>query len=198
MTNNYKVVVLNGMPLAGKDTFANICRSLMPRGSVQVISTVDKVKEIAASVGWDGVKTAGNRKFLSDLKDLLESFNNTPSKDCWQKIHEHKLQCTQRNQIGITFVMCREPQNIFEFEREGAESVLVRRPVTEKVKQSNHADEEVFDYPYEWLIMNDGRYEDLEESAKTFLSILLDNAADPFNLPFELERQTDFREGKIC
>ena len=66
----------------GKTTFEAKCKELVAANStfwydekqrmaVDVISTVDFVKQIARECGWDGVKTPRNRKFLSDLKDLL-------------------------------------------------------------------------------------------------------------------------------
>ena len=78
-----KVVVCNGMPMSGKTTFQTICKGKsnhahgiegyrgFGRLHIESCSTVDFVKEVAKSCGWDGTKTLENRKFLSDLKDLL-------------------------------------------------------------------------------------------------------------------------------
>lgn len=40
------------------------------------ISSVDKIKEAAKVLGWDGGKTEEDRKFLSDLKLLSTGYNN--------------------------------------------------------------------------------------------------------------------------
>lgn len=194
----YRVVVLNGVPESGKDTFAGICKELMPNGSVQIVSTVDRVKELARSIGWDGAKRQKDRKFLSDLKDLLQDYNELPTIDCIGKILSHYDECKENGTNGLTFVMCREPKNIKAFKETGAETVLVSRKIKETLKFTNHADEEVFDYAYDWFIENNGTIEDLKETAKTFMIMLTTNYSDPLDLPFEIERQTDFKEGKIC
>ena len=78
-----KVVIVNGKPGVGKSEFERQCAAqcnLFHRTTgfslgrdlwIDVTSTVDFVKEIATECGWDGTKTLENRKFLSDLKDLL-------------------------------------------------------------------------------------------------------------------------------
>ena len=76
-----KVVVINGRPGCGKTTFEQICQDMCKPNlsnfqeerivQVAITSTVDFVKEIALNCGWDGSKTLENRRFLSDLKDLL-------------------------------------------------------------------------------------------------------------------------------
>ena len=66
------VVVINGSGGVGKSTFIELCREWDNR--VFETSTVDFVKEVAKMCGWDGTKTDENRKFLSDLKDLLSQW----------------------------------------------------------------------------------------------------------------------------
>ena len=51
-----------------------------------ILSTVDFVKEIAKKCGWDGTKDLKNRKFLSDLKDLLTNWNNVPFNKIEQQV----------------------------------------------------------------------------------------------------------------
>ena len=59
------------------------------------VSTVDKVKEIAAECGWDGVKSPKNRKFLSDLKDLLTEWGDVPYKDIERKLYMHEANLSE-------------------------------------------------------------------------------------------------------
>ena len=87
-----KVAVINGACGVGKSKFERICQEqcgyfAMQPGfdgirmlHVDIISSVDFVKEIATLCGWDGSKTLENRKFLSDLKALLIKWNNVPYK----------------------------------------------------------------------------------------------------------------------
>ena len=49
--------------------------------SCRIISTVDFVKEVAKFCGWNGQKTPKDRKFLSDLKNILTQWNDIPYKD---------------------------------------------------------------------------------------------------------------------
>ena len=70
----------------------------------------------------------------------------------------------------LVFVHCREPEEIAKFVREmNAITLLIRREAIENNEQSNHADAEVFNYDYDYIIENNGTLEDLEESAITFL-----------------------------
>ena len=50
-----------------------------------------------------------------------------------------------------------------------AKTLLIRRPSVENANQSNHADEQVLDYCYDYIITNDSTMEELEEKAIGFL-----------------------------
>ena len=166
-----QIVVINGMPRAGKDFFVSMCQKhLLWCGN---FSTVDFVKEIAAQCGWDGTKTPENRLFLSDLKDLLTKWNDVP----YKKV-EHAIQCYEKEALSydfssddvLCFIHCREPKEIQKFvDKMGAKTLLVRRPSVENIHQSNHADERVLEYCYDYTITNDGTIEELEEKAVEFL-----------------------------
>jgi hypothetical protein len=168
-----KIIVINGMPRAGKDEFVKMCQKHCHW--CFNFSTVDFVKEVATQCGWDGTKTPKNRKFLSDLKDLLTQWNDVP----YKKI-EHEIQFAATymknydfdpNTDGIAFIHCREPKEIHRFVTEmGASTLLIRRPEIENKEQSNHADADVFDYPYHCVIRNDGTLEELEGKAYLFLT----------------------------
>ena len=70
-----KVVIINGRERSGKDTFVDIC-SIVNNGKVISTSMVDGTKELARKIGWDGSKEPRDRKFLSDLKDLLDEYKD--------------------------------------------------------------------------------------------------------------------------
>ena len=67
-----EIIVINGYPESGKDTFVNLCKNIVGESFVKNISTVDFVKEVAMLCGWDGTKTPKNRKFLSDLNHIKQ------------------------------------------------------------------------------------------------------------------------------
>ena len=69
-----KIILVNGAPGVGKTTFENFC--LESRSPIYILSTIDPIKKIASYVGWDNKKTSKNRKFLSDLKDLMTEYND--------------------------------------------------------------------------------------------------------------------------
>jgi len=72
-----KIIVINGSPQSGKDTFIDSLREL---NLIKVfnLSSVDKIKDSAKFLGWSGFKDDQSRKFLSDLKQLSINFNNGP------------------------------------------------------------------------------------------------------------------------
>ena len=170
-----KVVIINGQPRAGKDLFVSLCQKHCTW--CLNVSAVDFVKEVASFCGWDGEKTPHNRKFLSDLKDLLTQWNDVPYQKVVNRIGRYEAEVEaydfNPNTEAIVFVHSREPQEIARYAREiGAYSLLVRRPSIENEEQSNHADAEVFNYNYDFSIVNDGTIEDLEEKAVAFLMAL--------------------------
>ena len=169
-----KYFIINGRPRSGKDTFVNFC--LEELGAFgKLISTVDFVKKIATECGWDGTKDLKNRKFLSDLKDLLTNWGDVPYKKTLQEIDMFKfdLNCWNVSDKGMVFIMCREPKEIERFERElNAKSLLIRRASVEFEQQSNHADSEVLNHKYDYIIENNDTIDELKEKAKEFLKNL--------------------------
>ena len=169
-----KYFIVNGKPCSGKDTFVNFC--LEELGAFgKLISTVDFVKKIATKCGWDGTKDSKNRKFLSDLKDLLTNWGDVPYKKTLQEIDMFKfdLDCWNVPDKRVVFIMCREPKEIERFERElNAKSLLIRRASVEFEQQSNHADSEVLNHKYVYIIENNGTVDELKEKAKEFLKNL--------------------------
>ena len=174
-----KVVVVNGMPGAGKSEFERLCQeqcSLAHRQSgftegndlwISIISTVDFVKEVATMCGWDGTKTLENRKFLSDLKQLLTEWNNVP-----YKIIENHAK-TLPGGDWLVLVDCREPTEIQRL-KDGlnATTVLIRRDSVENSVTSNNSDANVFNYNYDLTIYNNSDIIHLEDKAIKFIEYM--------------------------
>lgn len=161
---------------SGKDTFVHFCQQHRRFHSLN-ISTVDFVKEVATICGWDGTKTLQNRKFLSDLKDLLTEWNNVPFKKVVEQIENYKATLRSYDfdpdKEGLVFIHCREPEEIQKFvDALGAQTLLIRRPDVENNATSNHADANVFDFDYDYTITNDGSLDDLSVQAKLFIANL--------------------------
>ena len=171
-----KIVIVNGAPGSGKTTFEYFVKKKMS-AYCEMRSTVDLVKEIAMLyAGWDGEKNLKSRKFLSDLKDLLTKFNNTPFNDIvrYKDIWEDELErYGVLEHAHILLVDSREPEEIQKFKDElGAVALLIRRADAEAQETSNHADAEVLNFDYDWVIENNGSLEDLEAKTVDFLDLL--------------------------
>ena len=171
-----KIVIINGAPRSGKDTFVGFCLDQLKECG-HAFSTVDFVKDVAKYCGWNGEKTPKDRKFLSDLKDLLAEWNDVPYQMIRSEIAKIYLIAEQygvdHNKFVI-FIHCREPEEINRFVREyGAITVIVRRPDVENVEQTNHADSNVFNYEYDVTIWNGEDLDHLKLAADFFLDKLL-------------------------
>ena len=80
-----RIFITNGMARSGKDTFAILLNEFAP---TLKYSSIDKIKEVAISCGWNGEKDEKSRKFLSDLKMLTTKFNDMPFNAIKNKVDE--------------------------------------------------------------------------------------------------------------
>lgn len=170
-----KVVIINGKGGCGKDTFVTMCRDILGITKILNVSTVDYVKEIAKHCGWDGTKTPENRKFLSDLKDVLTQWNDVPLKKVCQEITTWQNIWIASGEYDktVVFIHCREPKEIKKLCKElgtyNPITLLIRRDAAESVEQMNHADNEVLNYEYDYTIFNNGSLSELRARAEEFL-----------------------------
>lgn len=166
--------------MSGKDTFCDLCLNYMTARGIMggKISTIDFVKRIAMQVGWNGLKEPKDRKFLSDLKDLLTEYNDAPFTIVEEQIRQTYFHFTKEMGVPedrvVFFIHCREPKEIQKFvDRLGAETLIIRREEVEKLPQSNHADEEVLNYDYTYEINNNAGIDELEKEAIKFIDNLV-------------------------
>ena len=135
-SSGLRVVIVNGRPNAGKTTFENLCAKVVGNAYCNRRSTIDKVKEIAAQAGWNGVKDAKSRKMLSDLKDIFTEYNDMPFNDIlnfldkWEdELSHYNVSCHPH----ILFVDDREPEHIDRLKKAlNATTLLIRRPDVEE------------------------------------------------------------------
>lgn len=166
-----KIFIINGSGGVGKDTFVELVSIemndiLKKFHTVWNYSSVDKVKEVAKEIGWDGGKTEKDRKFLSDLKILSTEYCDMPFKSIFNKVYEFR----NDNDAVFLFIHIREPEEIKRATKcFNAKTILV---VRDNVKQitSNIADKNVFDYDYDLIVVNNGTIEDLQEYVKSFVN----------------------------
>ena len=170
-----KIIIINGAPRAGKDTFVELCQKhILWCGN---ISTVDFVKQVAKFCGWNGEKTPENRAFLSDLKDLLTRWDDVPYQQVARAIALKAAECHCRDYSTddlVIFVHCREPEEIARFVTDyNAITLFISRPSVDGASASNHADAEVGNFDYDYTIVNDGTIEELEKKAIDFITNIM-------------------------
>lgn len=165
-SNGLRVVIVNGKPGCGKSTFEDMCAEILGYAYCKQRSTIDIIKEIAKTGGWKGEKDLKTRKFLSDLKQLFTEYNDLPSKDVMKYLDDWEYELARYN-VGnnphILFVDDREPKHIDKLKKElNAITLLIRRPGDEDMETSNDSDEFVFNYEYDYTILNEGDLDELK------------------------------------
>lgn len=162
--------MINGSGGVGKDTFVEFVSEEMNAKlkrfhTVWNFSSVDKIKDIAKEIGWDGGKSERDRKFLSDLKMLASEYNDMPFESMKIKVHEF---LNDENAVFL-FLHIREPCEIQRaVQWFSAKSILIVRDEVARIT-SNEADRNVRNYSYDLMIINNGELEDLREYAKEFV-----------------------------
>lgn len=170
------IFIINGSGGVGKDTFVGLVSTqlndmLKKFHTVINFSSVDKVKEIAKEIGWDGKKTEKNRKFLSDLKILTSEYCDMPFESMKSKVTEFM----KDEESKFLFLHIREPEEIDRIVKEfGAKTILIIRDTVKHIV-SNMADENVFNYYYDFVIDNNGTKEELNSKAKDFIQEVIDS-----------------------
>lgn len=171
-----KIVVINGFPKSGKDTFCDICREICAGSKTFVYSysTIDIIKEIAKnSYGWNGEKTPEARKLLSDLKQIMTKKGDIPFNDICRKISVAQMGMRSTNMNQVIFIHCREPEEIEKFVKKyNAITVFIDRAHHE-LELSNSSDMDVLNYHYDYVIDNNGTLTELKDAAATFLTDIL-------------------------
>ena len=159
-----KIFITNGSATNGKDTFAKMMGDYI---SIYKYSSIDLVKDMLEFAGIPKEpKTEEYRLLCSDLKDRLTKYDDIPFKDITSIVTDFK---NNKIETEVLLIDIREPEEIARaVETFGAETILVRKPDAKKI-ESNHADRDVENYKYDYIIENDGTLEQLERVAKLFI-----------------------------
>ena len=165
------ILVINGKGGCGKDT---ICNIVAKRYKTINISEITPIKEIASVGGWKGEKTDKARKFLADLKALFVDYNNLP--------YEYALGYIKdfiNDDNEILFIHAREPEEIAKLVNGSpykVNTILIRREdklFTSKRHYGNHADDDVENYPYDFIY--EGHNDSEEALEKDFMDYFENN-----------------------
>ena len=190
-TTRTKVVIINGKPQSGKDTFCKYAQGYCDddeSANTLIISSVDPLKEMLTQLGWDGTKTDKIRDMLMDMKQLWVQNQDGPTMFLFNNILEFHKACTGED--NIVFVHIREPEEIKKlvnaltgFESMGIDviSLLIIRGSGEgtpnQPAETRRSDDEALinSYEYDVTINNDEDLIKLQELAAEFVDKLLED-----------------------
>ena len=190
-TTRTKVVIINGKPQSGKDTFCKYAQGYCDddeSANTLIISSVDPLKEMLTQLGWDGTKTDKIRDMLMDMKQLWVQNQDGPTMFLFNNILEFHKACTGED--NIVFVHIREPEEIKKlvnaltgFESMGIDviSLLIIRGSGEDTPnqpaETRRSDDEALinSYKYDVTINNNEDLIKLQELAAEFVDKLLED-----------------------
>ena len=160
-----KIIVINGSGTSGKDTLIEIMVSILNKNIIiKNISTIDPIKKIAKNIGWNEKKDNKVRRLLSDLKDAMTRYNNFSF-----NYVKNEIDMLKESLEYLIFVHVRESKEIEKIVEyyDDIVTLLIRRPNNKNF--DNHADEDVENYCYDYIIENNGTLDNLKESIVCFL-----------------------------
>lgn len=174
-----RIILINGSGLKGKDTLITHIGKTYP---VLNVSSVDKVKEAAEILGWDGGKTPEARKLLSDIKLASIAYNDFPLKYTLARCDEFS-----KTNDRLLFIHIREPEEIEKtktaiIEKYGVTVITLKIDMTTGQKMyGNPADDNVDLYSYDFIFMNDF---DEDVAKRKFLEFMEYNIIGQSIVPF--------------
>lgn len=161
--DNKLVVVINGKGGVGKDT---LCDALGEIYRVVNVSAITPIKEIASLHGWNGEKDLRSRRFLAELKRVFAEYNDLPNRYLVSQYEEFL-----ESDGEVLCVHIREKDQIQRFVSAVTTpciTLLVRRELGGQT-YGNDADDDVENYPYDYIFDNNGP---LEESKERFRALI--------------------------
>lgn len=177
-----RVVIVNGPPRAGKDTFIAMLTEALQHCRVPVgaFSSIDPVRNMLIRAGLDvEAKTEADRLLLATVGDAVERHSNWRTMKCVEAIYAFRAQHSRQ---GVFFLHVREA-TVIKTIREtcrmtvdgvGFSTVLLNSPRAEQVT-SNAADAGVFDMVYDHVVFNNGSLERLRSTADDFAKLIMES-----------------------
>ncbi len=182
------VIILNGYPLSGKDTF---CEFAETEYETINYSTVDTVKDIATWMGWDGEKTPANRAMLSDLKDFFVKWFDGTFKEMTELITNECEDVWKAEKedykVDFIFLHIREPEEISRMyiwctqnDVKCYRVCINRKLVVEEEEYTNHADKNVNGTIYDAYLGNGGSLDEFKSLTLEFLRDIVVGKMDEY------------------
>jgi len=171
-----KVIIINGKPRSGKDTFVDLFTK-MYNYRVKNFSSVDLIKDVIKKhFDWNGEKNHKSRKFISDIKKSWIEFNDGPKNYIINKINDDITLCENSNLNTINniyFIHIREIDEIYKLKKHynnDCITILIdRKNFTEKI-YNNVSDDNLFKFKYDFIIKNDNDIEHFKNNIKNFIN----------------------------
>ena len=166
-----KIIILNGQGASGKGVLKNFIKEYdkAQTGLDRIADTsiIDRTKAIAQMCGWTGAKEDRDRAFLHDLKILLQEYNDLPYRTVANFIQQTAaVSINGELAYPYIFVDAREIPDIERLIKDfGATTILIKRG---QRSYGNEADDNVFNWQYDYIIENDGTLDDLKLAAQFF------------------------------
>lgn len=190
-----KVVIVNGRPRAGKDTFIDMVSMFARNGgkTVRSFSSIDPVRDMLRQAGFNlDRKTPKDRKLLAIVGDAVQEHSFWRTDQCIEAIVKLHREAQGR---GVMLLHIREPKNIGII-RQWCESglfvsvstVFIDSDRAETVA-SNAADAEVEDMEYDVRITNHGTLEDLNTKALAFCNHVLLGSPNQLNVDYKSSKE---------
>lgn len=178
------VVIINGAPQSGKDTFVQLFERLA-NIPVDSINAAQRVKSVMKQIGWDGeTKDEETRNLMALMQDYAIKHGDIPTVDAIERVNEVYR---HNHNDCIAFVHIRKKSEIDKFIRclrvdwdishyNGKLRVvklLVRRCGL-NIACNNHDMEaaKADDCDYDKVIHNDSTIDDLQKQAAEFINYL--------------------------
>lgn len=167
------IVIINGYPRSGKDTFVDMVKDYANDGDQKVISIS------SISFVWEWLKSLGapmdnksekERKLAADVKSALEEYDFLSTRQVMKAALD-----VLNDSADVAFIHMREPRSI-QFAKQMVRdlkgldliTLFVDRPSISNREFSNAADREVGHMRYDLCISNDGTLDQLRNKAVCF------------------------------
>jgi hypothetical protein len=171
-----KIIIINGKPRSGKDTFIELLKNIYPH-RVKNFSSVDKIKDIVnLCFNWNEEKDQKYRKFISDIKNSWIQFNNGPFNYITDRINKDIDYCKSIDiniEKNIYFIHIREIDEINklkEFYKDNCLTLLINRNDYIDKLYHNNSDDYVLKYKYDYIVNNSSDINNLKNEIKIFLN----------------------------
>lgn len=172
------IIIVNGKPRAGKDTFISHLTTILRRRSIHVdaFSSIDPVRDMLTAAGFDlRWKTEADRRLLAVVGQAVEDHSQWRTHQCLVRINDFAFSIHDASR-SVMFLHIREPKNIDTIKAASAQfypclTVFLESDRAENVT-SNTADAGVADMIYDHTFQNNGTIEDLYLVAEAFVTQL--------------------------